>query len=71
MNHTLQTVLAWFGAYMALGYIALAAWICTASAIKDRNTEAQHASRKPLTEAEITSVDFDAELANLTKENGR
>jgi hypothetical protein len=72
MNHTLQAVLAWFGAFSALGYIALAAWICAASAIKGRGPEPKHAARRtPITEAEIAAVDIDAELANLTKENGR
>lgn len=63
MNHTVQTVLAWFGAISALCYVLAAVWICTVIAIEDR--------RKPITEAEITAVDFDAELAKLAKENGR
>jgi hypothetical protein len=61
MNHTLQTALAWFGAISACGYLLAAVWICTALCTH----------RKPITESEIAAVDFDAELAKLTKENGR
>lgn len=32
--NTLQTALAWFGAYIALGCIALAAWIRIGTALK-------------------------------------
>jgi hypothetical protein len=61
MNHTLQTALAWFGAISACGYILAAVWICAAL----------RPHHKPITEAEIAAVDFDAELAKLTKETGR
>lgn len=71
MNDTLQTVFAWFGAFSALGYLALAAWICIAYAVKGRGVEDEDATSEPLTEAAIDAVDFDAELAKLTKENGR
>ncbi|MEU4154807.1 hypothetical protein [Streptomyces antimycoticus] len=65
MNPTLQTALAGFGAFSALSYGALAVWICAVTATKRRG------HRTPITEAEIRAVDFDAELAKLTKETGR
>lgn len=75
MNHILQTGLAWFGAISALGYIAIGLWITAVSVVQGRELDARRsalrAQRKPLTETEIAAVDVDAELANLTKENGR
>jgi hypothetical protein len=75
MNDTLQTCLAWFGGISALGYLCAGAWITAVSIAEARRLHEERdnlrARRAPLTEAEITDVDFDAELAQLTKENGR
>lgn len=75
MNHTLQTVLAWFGGISGAGYITLGFWLTAKSIGEHRRLEAKRAAlrarRAPLTENDIAAVDFDAELANLTKENGR
>jgi hypothetical protein len=64
MNDTLQTALAWFGALSALGYIAIAAWICVVSVIKGRDLEAERAAQRARRQQ-------DAELAQLAKETGR
>jgi hypothetical protein len=75
MNHTLQSALTWFGAISALGYIVVGIWLTAFSVTESRRLEAKRsalrAQRRPLTEAEIEAVDIDAELANVTKENGR
>lgn len=74
MNH-LQTAFTWLGAASALGCLTTIAWALAVNAADTRRINAKRAAlrarRAPLTEADIQAVDFDAELANLTKETGR
>jgi len=74
MNH-LHTAFTWLGAASALGCLTTIAWALAVNAADTRRINAKRAAlrtaRKPLTEADIRNVDFNAELANLTKENGR
>lgn len=73
--NTLQTALTWLGAISATGLLLTGTWITAVSVNDHRRIKANRANlrvqRKPLSEADIQAVDFDAELANLTKENGR
>ena len=75
MNDTLQTALAWLGGLTAFVYVSFLVYLAATSTREQHRIDARRAalraSRAPLTEAEIEAVDFDAELANLTKENGR
>lgn len=69
MNDTLQTALAWFGGLNAIGYAGFAVWLGIASVLEERRLEAERAELRarptPLTELDITSADFDAELITL------
>jgi hypothetical protein len=69
MNDTLQTALAWFGGLTVIGYSGFAVWLGIASVLEGRRLEAERAElrarRAPLTELDITSADFDAELITL------
>ena len=69
MNDTLQTGLAWLGGITALSYLVFGTWLGIASTLEHRRTEAKRAElrarREPLTELDITSADFDAELIAL------
>lgn len=69
MNNALQDGLAWFGGISAIGYVVAGAWISAASVLEGRRLEAERAElrarRRPLTELDITSADFDAELITL------
>lgn len=75
MNQIIQSGLAWIGGLTVVSYLACAVYIGTTSVVGGRRLKharaALHARRAPLTESEIASVDFDAELTKLTKENGR
>lgn len=69
MNDTLQTGLAWIGGLTVISYIGVGAWISVVSGLEGRRLEAKRAElrarRAPLTELDITSTDFDAELIAL------
>ncbi|MFI6491268.1 hypothetical protein [Streptomyces sp. NPDC050564] len=69
MNHDLQTGLAWFGGINALAYVGFGAWISVVSVLEGRRLEAKRAELRarpaPLSQINITSADFDAELITL------
>lgn len=75
MNDALQTGLTWLGVFSALCCGSFAIYLGIAIGYDGRRFKAQRAAlrarRSPITEHEIAAVDFDAELAKLTKENGR
>lgn len=69
MNDLIRTALAWFGGLSALGYVAAAIYLGIAGVRHARHAEfhrtARRAALAPISELDIDTTDFDAELVAL------